>query len=354
MMRRYGHGMVAAILAISLSGGGCGGREEPPAGAGRELSERISGFETALQDEPKNTEFLSGLAEALVEAGELDKAAANLAEAVRLDSEDPMLHRQYGLVLTDLGDTDRAIDQYRKALDLMASADVHVLLANLLVDKGESDKAVAHYEQAIVLDSENVDAHYNLGVELGKRGKYSEAAAHYWSAVRVDGTHAEAANNLGAMLLLQGLVAEAVPHFERAVRLAPRDVQARRNLAMALSGEGRLGEAVQVLENGLARDPEDPELANYLAWVRATSVRGELRNGEEAVQLAQVACKATDHRDANFLDTLAAAYAESGRFPEAVETARRAVELAAESPDQAAEFRSRLALYESGQPYREP
>lgn len=355
MRLRYGDGMVAAILAMSVAVSGCSEPDDASVVAvTHSPRERIVRLEAALEHDPKNTQNLAGLAEALVEMGDLPGAAARLDEAVRLDPDDPFLRRQLGLLLSDLGETERAIEQYRKALDLAASAEVHVLLANLLVAEGESDEAVTHYRDALVLDPEYVDAHYNLGVELGKRGKYSEAAAHYRAAVRVDGTHAEAANNLGAMLVLQGRVADSVPHFERAVRLAPRDVQARRNLAMALSGEGRIGEAVQVLEDGLARDPEAPELANYLAWLRATSSHGAWRNGKEAMRLAEVACKATNHRDANYLDTLAAAYAESGRFAEAVETARRAIALAAERPEQAAEFRSRLTLYEGGKPYREP
>jgi tetratricopeptide (TPR) repeat protein len=257
------------------------------------------------------------------------------------------------MVLGDLGDADQAIVQYEKALELVAHPEGHVRLGVLLVGKGNRDEAIRHYEQALVLDADHVDAHYNLGVELGKAGRHDEAAAHYREVLRVAGDHAEAANNLGAALLAQGKAGEAIGYFELAVRLSPEDVESRANLATALHAQGRVEDAVSTLQEGLAESPEAQALANLLAWVRATSPEERWRDGAEAVQLAERACELTDHSDANYLDTLAAAYAEAGRFADAVRTAKRAVELAADSPERAAQFRGRLALYEDSKPYRE-
>ena len=344
--------VAVAFFLLALSGCG-GGEDETPLDPGGTPQERVARFEAALQRDPRDTEILSHLGQALVEAGNLQQAAGRLGEAVAIDPEDPILREQLGAVLADLGQTDRAIVELEKALELVASPDVHVLLGNLLIDKGRVQDGMAHYQEALVLAPEDVDAHYNLGVALGKQGKQAEAEAHYRAVLRVDGAHAEAANNLGVALLLQNKGGEAIEYFERAVRLDPSDAQARRNLAMALSGEKRTKEAVEVLQEGLAREPKNPELANYLAWLRASSADAEWRNGAEAVRWAEAACAETGNNNPHYLDTLAAAYAEAGRFDDAVRTARRSVELAAADPAAAAEFRQRLALYESGKPYRQ-
>jgi Flp pilus assembly protein TadD len=95
---------------------------------------------------------------------------------------------------------------------------------------------------------------------------------------------------------------------------------------------------------------------NNLAWLLATHADARFRSGAEALRLAQHAAQLAKHEDAETLDTLAAAYAEAGRFPEAVKTARRAVELAqsADQKELTGQIQVRLHFYQSGQPYREP
>ncbi len=342
-----------ALMFVTLCGCGGGQDEEAPLDTGGSAEERIARFEAARQRDPRNTEILSQLGQAFVEAGKEQQAADVVGEAVAIDPDDPILHQQLGGILADLHQTDRAITELEKALELVASPDTHVLLGNLLIDTGRTADGMKHYQDALVLAPEDVDANYNLGVALGKQGRQAEAEAHYRAVLRVDGAHAEAANNLGVALLLQKKGSEAVEYFERALRLDPADSQARRNLASALSGEKRTKEAVEVLQDGLARDPKDPELANYLAWIRATSADAAWRNAAEAVRWAEAACAATGNNNPHYLDTLAAAYAEAGRFEDAVRTERRAVELGAADATVVAEFRPRLAMYESGKPYRQ-
>ena len=98
-----------------------------------------------------------------------------------------------------------------------------------------------------------------------------------------------------------------------------------------------------------------PEPAQRIAWIRATHADPALRDGDEAVRLAEQAVRASDGRSLSALDTLAAALAEVGRFEEAATRAREALELASSqgvSP-RAEEIGRRLALYEQGRPYRD-
>ena len=95
---------------------------------------------------------------------------------------------------------------------------------------------------------------------------------------------------------------------------------------------------------------------NNLAWILATSPDDGLRNGTEAVRLAERACELTHYDEPLFIGTLAAAYAESGRFPEAVTTAEKAEQLATTAglTDVAAKNRQLLELYRAGKSYHEP
>ena len=113
-------------------------------------------------------------------------------------------------------------------------------------------------------------------------------------------------------------------------------------------------EAIRQYEQALRIQPDYPEGQNNLAWLLATSATAE--DPVRAMTLAEQACKITDNRVAPYLDTLAAAYANAGRFDDAIATARRAIELArADGQTQlVSEVESRLDLYRDGHAYRKP
>ncbi len=101
--------------------------------------------------------------------------------------------------------------------------------------------------------------------------------------------------------------------------------------------------------------PDDVALLNDTAWVLATNPNASIRNGTEAVGLAQRAVRLSDGKEPAVLGTLAAAYAEAGRFSEAVQTARKALDLATEQNKQslAESLKAKMALYEAGTPFRD-
>jgi len=147
---------------------------------------------------------------------------------------------------------------------------------------------------------------------------------------------------------------EAFGHWHAAHRLDPDDVDATVGLAANLTARHRVNEAVKVLEDANARAPNAAELAGSLAWLRATAADAAERDGAEAVRLAEHACTLTGYREPDKLDTLAAAYAEVGRFEEAVATARRALAAADPASDLPDDIRGRIALYQARRPYRSP
>lgn len=350
----------ASLLAVGIMltvGCSACGNPESDGGAEQngadedEAQSRIARYTAELAENPSDPRVLSLLAEALMETNDFAAAAQRLREAARVDPDDPEVHFRLGSVFTELGRTEEAIASYEESIALAASPEAHVLVGVLLTDAGRNAEAATHYENALVLNPADVDAHYNLGVELGKQRRYADAATHYRLVLQQDPDHIEAANNLGAALFAQGEVKESIGYFERVLRAEPGDVEARGNWAMALVAEGQVEGAIRILEDGLARSPEASALANQLAWLRAATPEERWRDGKQAVRLAELACELTDQENPNYLDTLAAAYAEAGRFDEAVRTLGRAIALA--DAKQAEQFQERLALYEARKPYRE-
>jgi Flp pilus assembly protein TadD len=190
---------------------------------------------------------------------------------------------------------------------------------------------------------------------LWGRGARDEAIAQFRKAVELKGDSTEAHNNLGVALVQAGRLDEAITNFRMVLQLNPDSAEARNNLGVALVQAGRFAEAIPHFQKVLAANPDNLAVLNHTAWVLATCRDASVRNGAEAVKLAERAVQLSRAQEPAFLDTLAAAYAEAGRFSEAVETARRGLALAAQQNNQplAEALKARVALYESKAPFRE-
>ena len=150
-------------------------------------------------------------------------------------------------------------------------------------------------------------------------------------------------------------MADALPHFEKALSIDPASAEAHYKLGTLYYLGRRVREALAEWRQAMALDPKHVPALNRAALVLAASPDPSLRNGSEAVALAERAVALSAERDPAVMDTLAAAYAEAGRFPEATRTARRALNLANQQRDAqlAQALTTRIALYEAGTPFRE-
>jgi tetratricopeptide (TPR) repeat protein len=134
-----------------------------------------------------------------------------------------------------------------------------------------------------------------------------------------------------------------------------RPAEAEAEVAAKLSGQGDFTGAIARYRRALEIDPYLVEALNNLAWLLATCPEASMRNGPEAVQLAERACQITEYRRTIFVGTLGAAYAEAGRFPEAVTTAQKAGEMAWIFKEEPLLVKNRelLELFQAWQPYHE-
>jgi tetratricopeptide (TPR) repeat protein len=162
-------------------------------------------------------------------------------------------------------------------------------------------------------------------------------------------------NNLGSALAADGNLTDAKAHYVEALRYYPSFPNALYNLARAQADQNQFEEAITNYQRALELQPEMIEALNNLAWIRAANPDARFRDGPEAVRLAERACDLSNYQTPVMIGTLAAAYAEAGRFPEAIKTAEkaRALALAAGQDALAKKNLELLELYRSERAYRE-
>jgi protein O-mannosyl-transferase len=231
----------------------------------------------------------------------------------------------------------------------------HANLGWILASQQKYDEAKAHLVAALELNPTNAQAHSNLGRLLSLQGKPAEAEAQFQTALSIKPKDADIRRAYAAALAEQGRREDAVTQFREALRLRP-DTETRLQLATFFAQSGKPREAVAEYCEVLVSRPDQPEALNNVAWLLATCADGTVRKGAEAVRLAEHACRLSRNAQPRELGTLAAAYAEAGHFPQAVETAQKAVDAAkvCGNDQLAAMSEQLLILFRSGKPYHEP
>ncbi len=218
--------------------------------------------------------------------------------------------------------------------------------AREFVKAGDLDGAIRQCRRSLQLNPNDPKLHFGFALLLFKRGVLEEARVHFARALELD------PENKNALRCLRAVLEEQ--QCRKALELNPRDPQAHYRLATFLTRIGEFKEAVAYFEEALRLKPDFLGAINSLAWQLATCPKDGVRNGARAVELAERACRATGYAMPTLMDTLAAAYAEAGRFPEAVAVATKATALAEPSQKPLAEkIRRRLELYKAGKPYRQ-
>jgi Flp pilus assembly protein TadD len=231
----------------------------------------------------------------------------------------------------------------------------HANLGWILASQEKYDEAREHLVASLAVKPDNAQAHSNLGRVLSLQGKFAEADGQFQAAVGLKPKDAEIRRSYASFLAEQGRREDAVKQLRELLQLKP-DTEARVQLATLLYQRGKPREAVAEYRQVLAAKPDQPEALRNLAWLLATNPDGAVRDGADAVRFAERGCLLTNDKQAQMLGTLAAAYAETGRFADAVATAQKAIELARADGDTrfAAVNEQLLRLYRAGKPYHEP
>jgi len=264
--------------------------------------------------------------------------------------DDTELHDDAGVLALLLGRPVVAVGHFRATATLRPTlAAAHYNLGTALTSAGLLDDAVASYEKALALRPDYAVALSNLGDTLVMLGRDQEAVRRYEAAVAADPALPEAHNNLGAALWKRGDVARAERELQRALALRPDYAEAYFNLGhVALLIDGARAAAPH-FRRAAALKPDWVVASISAAWLLATTADRDVRAPFEAAQLAERAAQLTGRGDPRVLDTLAVAYAASGRFDEAVRVAREALAVAGGPLEQ--DIALRLAMFERGEAF---
>jgi len=320
------------------------------------FSEAIDHYRRALRIKPSLAKTRSNLGVALARRGALAEAAELFLQVLRVKPDDAEAHNNLGHILLGQGKTAEAVEHFHQALRTKPDyAEAHINLGSVLQGQGKTNEAIERYRRALRIEPDFAEAHYNLANALRGQGLLVEAIEHYHRALDIEPDDAMAHYHLGNCLLGQGKIAEGTEQFHQALRIAPDHAEAHTSLGSALGAGGDAAAAVRRYTRALDLNPDSPRALNNLAWIRATHPDGVLRDGTQAVKLAERICELTRHQAAGALDTLAAAYAEAGRFDAAIKTAASAMDAAtaAGNEELVQEMRERAELFGQGIPYRE-
>jgi len=324
--------------------------------ARNEVQSAVEAFRQAVRAKPGDARFLNGLGTALHQSGDHTNAAALYTRALQLNPAYAEAHFNLGNTLAALGDATNALRHYEQAVELRPDyAEARINRGFLRRTQGDLAGAQADWEQALALRPDLAEAHNGLALLAHDRGDLSAEIAHLraWLAARPDDVSGR--TRLAMALGRQGQTAEATAEVREVIRRQPDHAPAHYCLGVLLQQQGQTAAAVQAYQESLRCQPNAAEALNNLAWIRAAHPDPSLRDGPEAVRLAERACALTQYRQALLVGTLAAAYAEAGRFAEAIRAAEQARALAQAdgNPELARRNQELLELYRAGRPYHQ-
>jgi len=212
------------------------------------------------------------------------------------------------------------------------------------------------FKEALAVTTNNDVAENNLGIVFLGQGKLDEAISLLQAAVALRPDNSPAHENLAKALLQKGEVADALIHYQKLLELQPDNIEVHNIVGTVLVQQRRIKDGVEEWQKVLAIQPDNGNAMSNLAWVFATSPDDSLRDGAKAVQLAQEAIRISNRRIPLLFRTLAAAYAETGDFSKAIQTAQEGADLANSqgNPGLATELQGNISLYQQQRPLRDP
>ncbi len=331
------------------------------------------------------------LANSLMEEGKYEEALAENELSLKLNPGYPEAHATRGHLFAKRKEYEKAVACYQEALRLDATyGDAYTGMADALVQQNKSVEAENAAREALRLSPLSLPAYYTLATALHQQRKYAEAVEVYRKLIALNPSLFSPHRYLANAYFAMGKTEEAVASLKQALALQPANQETRLALGMMLLELGRLDEAGEALQEvlraepnhamaayqwalilqskkdftgaasffrrAIAAQPEWPEALNNLAWLLAACSKAEIRDGAQAVPLAEKAVKITKESQPLFLGTLAAAFAEAGRFEDACRAAEKARDLAEGqgSRDLAKRNAELLELYRAHKAYHEP
>jgi tetratricopeptide (TPR) repeat protein len=347
---------------------------------------QLEDFGAAIKADPSNIQAWQGRAMIYLEKGENEKAVEDLMRLVEKQSDNPAAIGALAEALTNLKKYDDALayadkvvelapkstlgynlrarinvlkDDFKSAIEDLNEAlevdskDVAALImrSRLLAAEGKDKEAKADIEKALLLRPDLPQGILMRSLLAAQKGKFAEAISDIQTLLHSDPQNADYRLQLATYLVADKRPRRAIEVLDSLIEADPKNADALRARGDALLSIGKHVEAVNDYENALKVDPEDTGVLNNLAWVLATSTDDKVRNADRSIELGKKACELTKYEKPHILSTLAAGYAESGKWDEALKWSKKAVELG--EGEVSEQLKQELESYEQKKPWRE-
>jgi len=324
---------------------------------GKEYDLAISRLTAALRMKP-NANTASAIyawrADAYIHKGELSKAMDDANEAIRLNPHSYDAYLQRGIVYRRTGNLDKAISDFDTVIRLNPSSSLGYQGRAVVYNyKGDYQRSIRESTEAIRRNPRDARLYVNRAFDYESIGNFDKAIADYTKAIGL-ATADIAAYSRRAYLYAQfGNLNQASADYDRAIRCIPRDAYGYMFRAKAYFAKGNYKGAASDFAKTAQLSSNDDKVLDSLARFKATCPDSSFRNGKEALEVATKACELTKWKDPSYLDSLAAAYAETGDFDQAIKYQGQALNIKSVHPFWRQEMQERLELYRRHQPYRE-
>lgn len=301
----------------------------------------------------RSVEILQAFGEVLAMAGRHDEAILKYQDALKIQPDSSALRLLIADSLIQLREYDQAETYLHEAAAHEKTEDAITINRLGVIDmiRGRSKEAEEKFRKAAALSPGDAIHYFSLAQCLAAQGRLDESMSEIEKAARLDAANADILLFRGRLLAQLGRPEEALADYRKVIELRPASADAYVLAAETARGQGNEAASVGFLEAGFKAAPESAVIANDLSYSLATCADKSLRNPERAIELGRRACASTLNGNANYLDTLASAYAAAGDFVNAASTLGKAIDRARESGATEAELdgmRARLKTYEAG------
>lgn len=320
----------------------------------KQSSPAISSYNKALKINPMVAEAYNNRGSAWQDKGNDDKAIADFTKALEIDPKFVEAYNNRANIFSQKGEYDRAIADYDKALEIKPNLPIILTnRANAWSLNGRYTQATHDFNAALEINANFAPAYYNRGKLWRLEGKDDKAIADYTKALEIDPEFVEAYNNRANIFSQNGEHARAIADYDMGLQIDQNNFELYYNRGNVLSEMGEYSRAIADYSRALEINPNNVTVYNNLAWLLATCSDVKYRDGIKAVQMAQKAVEMKEHYST--LDTLAAAYAEAGKFKDAISTQEKAIALLKEEGSTAEInfYTKRLENYKANKTWKE-
>jgi Tfp pilus assembly protein PilF len=300
------------------------------------------------------TEAKRQLLIALKMAPKYREAHALLAEVYRREGEKTKADEEFEIMrsLPERLDLDDPV--YNQMVAEGVSSFWYQVRGNNYLNSGELNKAEREFKNALEAKP-NEASHTSLGYVYQRQKRYEAAMDQYDKALKLKSQHIGALNNLAVVYYELGNIDKALKIIQNALEIDPESTDGYLNMGTFLRQKGNRKDAVKYFRRGMELAPGDMRFLYQLSWILATAPEKSVRDGIEALHLAEKICESTNFKHPGALDLLSVALAENGQFKKASETGQKAYLLAVKKKNKklAEEISARQKMFEMQRAYRE-